>query len=94
MFPLKALHNLNQRLCRMTLAQRSELAGLPGRRADIIVAGGLLLEETMLALGIDRLTTCPWALREGVLLNALRNHGLLDAQWSTKPMVGKLRISA
>ncbi|MBI4468328.1 MAG: Ppx/GppA family phosphatase [Acidobacteria bacterium] len=93
-FGTQALQDLNRRLCKLALAQRSELPGLPGRRADIIVAGGLLLEETMAAIGLDRLTTCPWALREGVLLSSLRANGLLDARWSTRPMAGKLRISA
>ncbi len=91
---LKALQDLNQRLCELTLEERSRLPGLPGRRADIIVAGGLLLEEIMRGLSIDRLTTCPWALREGVLLDHLRQDDSIDPRWSTKPVTGNLPMHA
>lgn len=91
---LGALQALNQRLFVMTLEERSKLPGLPGRRADIIVAGGLLLEEIMIALGVGRLTTCPWALREGLLLDAVRERGLSDLPGSTRPSSGRMPATA
>jgi exopolyphosphatase/guanosine-5'-triphosphate,3'-diphosphate pyrophosphatase len=56
----------------MNIAQRREAAGLMARRAEIIVAGGQILEGTMRALGIKSLRTCDWALREGVIIDRLR----------------------
>lgn len=48
--------------------------GLESKRADVIVAGALLLEELFRGFGIDRMLTSPYALREGVLLD--RTHGI------------------
>lgn len=42
---------------------------LSQRRADVIVAGAILLHEIMIGFGSDRMVTSPYALREGVLLD-------------------------
>ena len=69
---LKDLTHWNAALCVMNATQRLEIAGLMARRAEIIVAGGQILEGTMRALGIKSLRTCDWALREGVIIDRLR----------------------
>lgn len=79
---LKELTDWNAALCVMNAAQRREVAGLMPRRAEIIVAGGQVLEGTMRALGIKQLRTCDWALREGVIIDRLRE---LEAE-SRPPM--------
>ncbi len=91
---LKALQELNQHLCETTLQERSRIPGLPGRRADIIVAGGLLLEEIMTGLSIDRLITCPWALREGVLFDLLQERRSVDTRKSAKPINERVPVPA
>lgn len=53
-----------------TLARRRRLAGIDPSRADILLAGALILEQAMVALGIKRLVVSGNALREGVLLDA------------------------
>ena len=40
-------------------------------RSHQIVAGALVAEASMRALGIEVLEICPWALREGVILRRL-----------------------
>ena len=40
-------------------------------RAHQILAGGIVAEAAMDLLGVEELTICPWALREGVLLRYL-----------------------
>ncbi len=62
------LVTLNQELAQLSIDERSKLPGLSRARAEIIVAGGQLLEALMEKLEIDHLTTCEWALREGVIL--------------------------
>lgn len=42
---------------------------LGARRADVIVAGAILLHEILLGFGANRMVTSPYALREGVLLD-------------------------
>jgi exopolyphosphatase/guanosine-5'-triphosphate,3'-diphosphate pyrophosphatase len=69
---LKDLTRLNAMLAVMNTTQRHNYAGLSIRRAEIIVAGAIVLEETMRALGIDSLRTCSWSLREGVIIDRLR----------------------
>lgn len=69
---LPELKRLNARLAALSLAERRNVAGLSPQRADIIVAGGLVLEETMSALGIESLRICDWSLREGVIIDRLR----------------------
>jgi len=69
---LKDLTQLNAMLAVMNVTQRQTYAGLAIRRAEIIVAGAIVLEETMRALGIESLRTCAWSLREGVIIDRLR----------------------
>lgn len=65
------LKTIVPRLAKMTQAQRAELPGVSASRAGQIVAGAIVAEETMSALGIEKLTQCPWALREGIVLQRL-----------------------
>jgi len=69
---LSELHLLNTRIAALSLADRRNVAGLTPQRADIIVAGGFVLEEVMRALGIESLRICDWSLREGVIIDRLR----------------------
>jgi exopolyphosphatase/guanosine-5'-triphosphate,3'-diphosphate pyrophosphatase len=55
----------------MTTADRAELEGVSAERAPQIVAGALVAEASMRALGLESLDICPWALREGVILRRL-----------------------
>ena len=70
--PLSHLSALNAKLAKMTLAERRSVSGVSSQRAEIIVAGGQILEGAMQALGINILRTCDWALREGVIIDHLK----------------------
>ena len=69
---LLQLERLNATLARLTIAERSSIVGIPPQRADIIVAGALILEEMMRLLRVKSLRTCDWSLREGVIIDRLR----------------------
>lgn len=58
-------------ISRMTASDRAELEGVSSDRSHQIVAGALVAEASMRALGIDELEICPWALREGVILRRI-----------------------
>lgn len=75
---LRDLRDLLSRLRRMTYAERSALAGMSDRRAEIIIAGALILQETMTLLGVETLTVCERALREGVIVDWMLTHGLIE----------------
>jgi exopolyphosphatase/guanosine-5'-triphosphate,3'-diphosphate pyrophosphatase len=69
---LSQLERLNERLAGMTLQERRSVPGISAQRAEIIVAGGQILEGVMRGLKINHLRTCDYALREGVVIDALR----------------------
>jgi exopolyphosphatase/guanosine-5'-triphosphate,3'-diphosphate pyrophosphatase len=70
------LRQLNEELAPLTLEERLKVPGLNRARAEIIVAGGQLLEAIMETLGVAELTVCDWALREGVIVSYLARRGL------------------
>jgi exopolyphosphatase / guanosine-5'-triphosphate,3'-diphosphate pyrophosphatase len=49
----------------------ADLPGMEARRADIILAGALILEGVVQACGVEELVLSEYALREGVLLDTL-----------------------
>ncbi len=70
---LSELKRLNAKLASLTIAERRTVMHFAAQRADIIVAGGFVLEETMNALAIASLRVCDWSLREGVIIDRLRS---------------------
>ena len=67
------LNAFNARAAELNASERRLLPGISSQRSEIIVGGGQILEGAMMALHIDSLWTCSWALREGVLIDRLRD---------------------
>lgn len=66
-----ALADRLPRLCRMSVDDRSQLPGVsPGRSAQLL-AGALLADAVFGIFGFEQLEICPWALREGLILERL-----------------------
>lgn len=65
------LRQLINFISRMTAADRADLEGVSSDRSHQIVAGALVAEASMRALGIEQMEICPWALREGVILRRI-----------------------
>jgi exopolyphosphatase/guanosine-5'-triphosphate,3'-diphosphate pyrophosphatase len=55
------------RLARLTVAERATLPGMEPKRADVILAGGIIVAEAMALLGFDRLTVSDRGVRWGLL---------------------------
>lgn len=70
--PLNQLERLNARLSEMDISERRSQPGISTQRSEIIIAGGQILEGAMRALSINVMRTCDWALREGVIMDRLR----------------------
>ena len=64
-------------------ADRLRMDGLDARRVDLIVAGSMVLATAMEMFDLDRLTISEWALREGIVLDAVGHHDPDD--WSDDP---------
>jgi exopolyphosphatase / guanosine-5'-triphosphate,3'-diphosphate pyrophosphatase len=54
------------------------MPGMSERRAEIILAGGMVLQEVMQNLGMTQIQSCVRALREGVIVDWMLNHGLIE----------------
>ena len=76
------LNRVVDRLAVMTPEQRRGLAAINDRRAEIIVPGSLILQTTMQMLGVDELVLSERALREGLIVDWMLRHGLLEDRFS------------
>jgi exopolyphosphatase/guanosine-5'-triphosphate,3'-diphosphate pyrophosphatase len=65
------LHQVLAFIRRMPASALAEIDGVSAGRAHQILAGAVVAEAAMTALGLDELEICPWALREGVILRRL-----------------------
>ncbi len=72
---------------------RQELPGMDSKRSDIIVAGGVILEEVAKALRIESFEFSEYALREGVLVDTAQHKGLLDADAVDAGLGSVLRLA-
>jgi len=77
-FSLRDLRDLVNRLRKMTYAERSLIPGMSERRSEIIVAGALILQEAMTLLNLDSIIICERSLREGVVVDWMLTHGLIE----------------
>jgi exopolyphosphatase/guanosine-5'-triphosphate,3'-diphosphate pyrophosphatase len=68
------LETLTKSLVNMTSAERAALPGIDARRADLLPAGALLLVTILDMTGIGVVIGCEWALREGMVLDAIGHH--------------------
>ncbi len=65
---IEALHEL---LAEMPAAKRRSVPGIGGDRADVVLAGIVVLEELLRAVGDDSLTVAGTGIREGIALEAI-----------------------
>ena len=74
---------LHKELLASRATDRLRMAGLDARRVDLIVAGSMVLATAMELFDFDELTISEWALREGIVLDAVGRHDPDD--WSDDP---------
>lgn len=65
---------VQQLIVARTPTARRKIPGLDARRADIIMAGTLILEGVARAFDVSEFTFSDFALREGVLLDTMQRH--------------------
>ncbi len=80
---LDDLEALQKDLLTMTSTERASLPGVEARRADLLPAGVIVATTVMNLAKIDSLVGCEWALREGMVLDAIRHHS--EAEWDPDP---------
>ena len=72
--PAKQIRRLRKEVVALSLAQRLTIPGLDPRRADLMVAGAVLLDAILRRLGAEDITLCDLALREGLVLDYIRRN--------------------
>jgi len=74
----KDLKEMVKRFASLSYAERAAIPGMSDRRSEIIVAGALILLEAMTLLGVESLMIGERALREGVIVDWMLSHGLIE----------------
>ena len=70
----KQIRRLRKTSTELDIEQRLLLPGLDPRRADLMVAGVVLVDTILRRLGAEELTLCDLALREGLVLDYVRRN--------------------
>jgi exopolyphosphatase/guanosine-5'-triphosphate,3'-diphosphate pyrophosphatase len=65
-------------LSALPLSRRVEIPGLIERRAEIIIAGAVILQEIMRLLGATQVMVCERSLRDGLIVDWMLTHGLIE----------------
>jgi exopolyphosphatase / guanosine-5'-triphosphate,3'-diphosphate pyrophosphatase len=76
----KQIRRLRKDVTRLDYEERLAIPGLDPRRADLVVAGALLLDTILRRLGAQDLTLCDLALREGLVIDYIRRNKKQIAQ--------------
>ena len=77
-FGLEDVRAIVDRLRHLDYSDRLKIPGLSDRRAEIILAGAVILQEAMILLKQDRIAICERSLREGVIVDWMLTHGLIE----------------
>jgi exopolyphosphatase / guanosine-5'-triphosphate,3'-diphosphate pyrophosphatase len=72
--PTKLIRRVRKDLVASQLEERLTFPGLDPRRADLAVAGAILVDTILRRLGAEELTLCDLALREGLILDYIRRN--------------------
>jgi exopolyphosphatase/guanosine-5'-triphosphate,3'-diphosphate pyrophosphatase len=83
----KQIRRLRKTVSVLDLESRLALPGLDPRRADLVVAGAILVDTILRRLGAEELTLCDLALREGLVLDYIRRNRRQIAQVDRIPDV-------
>jgi exopolyphosphatase/guanosine-5'-triphosphate,3'-diphosphate pyrophosphatase len=74
---------LHEEILASKASERRRMVGLEPRRVDLIVAGSMFLATAMDVFDFGEMTISEWALREGILLDAIGHHD--PADWTDDP---------
>lgn len=77
-FSRQDLQDMVKYLASLKEKERAALPGMSERRAEIIVPGAMILLTLMTLLELDAITVCERALREGVIVDWMLTHGLIE----------------
>jgi exopolyphosphatase/guanosine-5'-triphosphate,3'-diphosphate pyrophosphatase len=90
--PAKQVRRVRRTLTSLEIEKRVRVPGLDPRRADIAVAGAVLLDTILRRLGATEITLCDLSLREGLVLDYIARHRKEIAQADRYPDVRRRSV--
>ena len=91
-FSAKQIRRVRKDLVTLDLEKRLRVPGLEPRRADLAVAGAILVDEILRRLGANEITLCDLSLREGLVLDYIARHRKEIAQADRYPDVRRRSV--
>jgi exopolyphosphatase/guanosine-5'-triphosphate,3'-diphosphate pyrophosphatase len=91
-FATKQIRRIRKEIVALNLEKRLHVPGLEPRRADLAVAGAILLDEILRRLGATEITLCDLSLREGLVLDYISRHRKEIAQADRYPDVRRRSV--
>jgi exopolyphosphatase/guanosine-5'-triphosphate,3'-diphosphate pyrophosphatase len=88
----KQISRLRKEVTKRSISERMRLPGLDPRRADLIVAGGVLLDTILSRLNASDITLCDFALREGLVLDYIQRNRKHIAQADRYPDIRRRSV--
>jgi exopolyphosphatase/guanosine-5'-triphosphate,3'-diphosphate pyrophosphatase len=88
----KQIRRVRKELVSLHLDKRLRVPGLEPRRADLAVAGAILLDELLRGLRAEEITLCDLSLREGLVLDFIARHRKEIAQADRYPDVRRRSV--
>jgi exopolyphosphatase / guanosine-5'-triphosphate,3'-diphosphate pyrophosphatase len=88
----RQIHRLRKDVSTLSISQRMKLPGLDPRRADLMVAGGVLLDTILRHLHANEITLCDLALREGLVLDYIQRNRKHIAQADRYPDIRRRSV--
>ncbi|MEC4896027.1 MAG: Ppx/GppA phosphatase family protein [Oscillatoria sp. PMC 1051.18] len=77
-FSRQDLEAIVKKLAALNYSDRAKVPGMSEKRAEIIVPGAIILLEAMKMLELESITICERALREGIIVDWMLTHGLIE----------------
>ncbi len=75
---LQDLRGVVNRIRKLNDAERRQVPGVSERRSEVIIAGAVILQEAMTLLSVESITICERSLREGIVVDWMLTHGLIE----------------
>lgn len=76
----KDVEKIVKKLAAMNYEERLNVSGMSEKRAEIIVPGATILLEVMTMLKLNSIIICERALREGIIVDWMLTHGLINSR--------------
>ena len=90
--PADSLHRVRKQVVGLDMQRRLRVPGLDSRRADLVVAGAVLLDTVVGLLGAEEVILCDLALREGLILDYISRNGAQIARADRYPDIRRRSV--